>query len=53
MVFFRDPAGARTQDHLIKSEVLYQLSYGIKKLFYIPFASRPELDEQSLARCES
>ena len=25
----RDPAGARTQDHNIKSVVLYQLSYGI------------------------
>ena len=27
---FSDPAGARTQDPLIKSQVLYQLSYGIK-----------------------
>ena len=26
---FCDPAGARTQDPLIKSQVLYQLSYGI------------------------
>lgn len=26
---FGDPAGIRTQDHLIKSEVLYQLSYRI------------------------
>lgn len=24
-----DPAGIRTQGHLIKSQVLYQLSYGI------------------------
>ena len=26
---FRDPAGIRTQDHYIKSVMLYQLSYGI------------------------
>jgi hypothetical protein len=24
-----EPAGTRTQDHLIKSQVLYQLSYGL------------------------
>ncbi len=29
----RDPAGARTQDPLIKSQMLYQLSYGILLLF--------------------
>ena len=28
---FRDPAGARTQDPYIKSVMLYQLSYRIKK----------------------
>ncbi len=33
--FSCDPAGIRTQDPLIKSEMLYQLSYGIR-LF--PFA---------------
>jgi hypothetical protein len=27
--FFCDPAGIRTQDHYIKSVMLYQLSYGI------------------------
>jgi hypothetical protein len=27
-----DPAGIRTQDHYIKSLMLYQLSYGIKVL---------------------
>jgi hypothetical protein len=27
-----DPAGIRTQDHYIKSVMLYQLSYGIKVL---------------------
>ncbi len=26
-----DPAGTRTQDHYIKSVMLYQLSYGIEK----------------------
>ena len=26
-----DPAGIRTQDHYIKSVMLYQLSYGIKE----------------------
>ncbi len=26
---FCDPAGIRTQDHYIKSVMLYQLSYGI------------------------
>lgn len=26
---FCDPDGARTHDHLIKSQVLYRLSYGI------------------------
>ncbi len=26
-----DPAGIRTQDHYIKSVMLYQLSYGIVK----------------------
>ena len=30
---FGDPAGIRTQDHLIKSEVLYQLSYRILMSF--------------------
>ena len=30
---FCDPAGARTQDPIIKSDMLYQLSYGI-----IPFS---------------
>ena len=29
----RDPAGIRTQDHYIKSVMLYQLSYGIIALF--------------------
>ena len=28
---FCDPAGTRTQDHYIKSVMLYQLSYGIVK----------------------
>lgn len=28
---FRDPDGARTHDTLIKSQVLYRLSYGIRK----------------------
>ena len=28
-----DPAGIRTQDHYIKSVMLYQLSYGIIILF--------------------
>jgi hypothetical protein len=27
--FIGEPAGTRTQDHLIKSQVLYQLSYGL------------------------
>ena len=27
-----DPAGIRTQDHYIKSVMLYQLSYGIEKV---------------------
>ncbi len=27
--FSGEPAGTRTQDHLIKSQVLYQLSYGL------------------------
>jgi hypothetical protein len=27
--FFGEPAGTRTQDHLIKSQVLYHLSYGL------------------------
>jgi hypothetical protein len=31
--FIGDPAGIRTQDHYIKSVMLYQLSYGIKVLF--------------------
>ena len=31
---FRDPAGIRTQDHYIKSVMLYQLSYGIKALVF-------------------
>jgi hypothetical protein len=30
---FCDPAGIRTQDHYIKSVMLYQLSYGIIFLF--------------------
>ena len=29
--FFSDPAGIRTQDPIIKSDVLYQLSYGVIK----------------------
>ena len=29
-----DPAGARTQDPIIKSDVLYLLSYGISLLLY-------------------
>ena len=29
--FFSDPAGIRTQDPYIKSVLLYQLSYGIRK----------------------
>lgn len=31
---FSDPAGARTQDPIIKSDVLYLLSYGISLLLY-------------------
>jgi hypothetical protein len=27
LVLFGEPAGTRTQDHLIKSQVLYHLSY--------------------------
>jgi hypothetical protein len=27
-----DPAGARTQDPLLKREMLYQLSYGVSSL---------------------
>lgn len=33
-LYFRDPAGARTQDPIIKSDVLYLLSYGISLLLY-------------------
>lgn len=33
-LFFSDPAGARTQDPIIKSDVLYLLSYGISLLLY-------------------
>ncbi len=29
--FFSDPAETRTLDPLIKSQLLYQLSYGVKK----------------------
>ena len=29
-----DPAGIRTQDHYIKSVMLYQLSYGIVPTFF-------------------
>ena len=29
LISFCDPAGIRTQDPIIKSDVLYQLSYGI------------------------
>ncbi len=29
-VLLCDPAGTRTQDHYIKSVMLYQLSYGIE-----------------------
>ena len=32
--FASDPAGARTQDPIIKSDVLYLLSYGISLLLY-------------------
>ena len=31
--FFSDPAGIRTQDPYIKSVLLYQLSYGIRRFF--------------------
>ena len=37
-VLFRfscDPAGIRTQDPIIKSDVLYQLSYGISFLLHL------------------
>ena len=30
--FFCDPGGARTLDPLIKSQLLYQLSYGVLNL---------------------
>ncbi len=30
MISMSDPAGARTLDPLIKSQLLYQLSYGVK-----------------------
>jgi hypothetical protein len=33
LTFFCDRAGARTQDHLLKREVLYQLSYQVNFLF--------------------
>ncbi len=40
---FGDPAGARTQDPIIKSDVLYQLSYGVNNfinmLFYQYFVT--------------
>ena len=32
--FFSDPAGTRTQGPYIKSVLLYQLSYGINRLFF-------------------
>lgn len=32
--FAGDPAGIRTQDHYIKSVMLYQLSYGIVPPFF-------------------
>ncbi len=35
-----DPVGARTQGPLIKSQVLYQLSYGIKLLIKKAFHQR-------------
>ena len=37
---FRDPAGVRTQDPLIKSEMLYQLSYGILQSALAMFLAR-------------
>lgn len=33
LLFFCDPAGARTQDPYIKSVMLYRLSYGIEIIF--------------------
>ena len=33
--FFSDPAGIRTQDPIIKSDVLYQLSYGVFKNHFL------------------
>gem|GEM_PF-4091411 len=36
-ILLRDPAGIRTQDHYIKSVMLYQLSYGIL-LFLLRFS---------------
>ena len=38
--FFCDPAGIRTQGHLIKSQVLYQLSYGIFDLLFSKSAAK-------------
>ncbi len=32
--FFSDPAGTRTQGPYIKSVLLYQLSYGINRMFF-------------------
>ena len=32
---FCDPAGIRTQDHYIKSVMLYQLSYGINLRLFL------------------
>lgn len=36
---FRDPAGIRTQDPIIKSDVLYQLSYRVCNHFLIAGAN--------------
>jgi hypothetical protein len=52
MVPRSDPAGTRTQDHLIKSQVLYQLSYRISAnlaslsvSITLPIMSRQPRDE--------
>ena len=38
VIILCDPAGIRTQDHYIKSVMLYQLSYGIKVLKELPLS---------------
>lgn len=53
--FFRDPGGTRTHDPMIKSQLLYQLSYGViftfvSSLLYLPNI-RDELRSQFIFLC--